>query len=173
MRFGFVVGFALASAGTAQSQGMPASAGADPAAYGREVQQGYARVRAATAPYRTLDSAVTAGYAASVAECLADETHGAMGFHHINRGYLDSKLEVERPEILLFEKRADGTYALNGVEYIVPYRAWPPDSTPPKIMGRELYKSDDLKLWYMHMWVWNRNSAGLFANWNPAVKCRT
>ena len=59
---------------------------AEPTAYSGEVQAGYARVRAATASYRVLDSAVAKGYPASVAQCLSDPTHGAMGYHHMNRG---------------------------------------------------------------------------------------
>jgi hypothetical protein len=144
----------------------------DPAAYGSAVKEGYDRVRAATAPFKTLAAAVAAGYASTVEACLADSTHGAMGYHHINRAYVDKTLEIERPEILLYERLADGSYALNGVEYIVPYRVWPADSVPPRIMGRELQRSDDLKLWYMHMWIWKRNTAGLFANWNPDAACR-
>jgi hypothetical protein len=144
----------------------------DPAAYGAAVKDGYDRVRAATASFKQLSAAVAAGYAPTVEACLADPEHGAMGYHHINRAYVDKTLEIERPEILLYERLADGSYALNGVEYIVPYRVWPPDSVPPRIMGRELARSDDLKLWYMHMWVWKRNAAGLFANWNPDAACR-
>jgi hypothetical protein len=146
---------------------------AEPSAYSREVQDGYARVRAATAAYQVLDSAVTKGYAASVPQCFADSTHGAMGYHHLNRGYVDNKVELDKPEILLYERKADGSYGLNGVEYIIPYRAWPKDSVPPKMMGRDMFKSEPLQLWYTHMWVWTPNSAGLFADWNPAVKCRS
>lgn len=171
MRFSLVV-FCVAGCAKAAHVGME-SAPADPAGYGREVQQAYAQVRAATARFRSLDSAVAVGYPVSVAACLADSTHGAMGYHHVNRSYVDNKLEVERPEILLYERLDDGTYALNAVEYIVPYRVWPADSTPPVIMGRQLAKSAELNLWFMHMWIWRRNSAGLFADWNPAVKCRT
>ena len=145
---------------------------AEPTAYSGEVQAGYARVRAATASYRVLDSAVAKGYPASVAQCLSDPTHGAMGFHHMNRSLLDNKIEVEKPEILLYERKGDGSYGLNGVEYIIPYRVWPKDSVPPKLMGRDMLKSDPLQLWYTHMWVWTPNSAGLFADWNPSVKCR-
>jgi hypothetical protein len=115
---------------------------------------------------------VAAGYPATVADCLADSEYGAMGYHHVNRAYVDKTLDVEHPEILLYERMADGSYALNGVEFIVPYRLWPADSVAPRIMGRELQKSDDLKLWYMHMWVWKSNPAGLFANWNPTAACR-
>lgn len=150
---------------------MSASA-AEPTAYSGEVQSGYTRVRAATASYRVLDSAVAKGYAASVPQCFADSTHGAMGYHHLNRGYVDNRVEVEKPEILLYERKADGSYGLNGVEYIIPYRVWPKDSVPPKLMGRDMLQSEPLQLWYTHMWVWTPNNAGLFADWNPAVKCR-
>ena len=135
------------------------------------VQDGFARARAATARFVSLDSAVAAGYARDVQQCFGDPHHGAMGFHHVNRAYVDAKAEVERPEILLYERLADGQYRLNGVEYIVPYRAWSRDSTPPSIMGLEMKRQDALKLWYLHMWAWTPNTAGLFADFNPAVKC--
>ena len=123
-------------------------------------------------PFRKLSAAVAAGYDSTVDMCLADPTHGAMGYHHVNHKYVDKRLEVDHPEILLYERRADGSYALNGVEYIVPYRLWPADSAPPRIMGRDLQRGDDLNLWYMHMWVWKSNPEGLFANWNPTAECR-
>lgn len=141
-------------------------------AYGPEVRQAYQKVRAATAPFHNIDSAVAQGYPATVAQCLSDQTHGGMGFHHVNRKYLSRELDVERPQILLYERSANGKYVLNGVEYIVPYRLWPRDTVPPKIMGRELVRSDPLNLWYMHMWVWKANPAGLFADWNPSVQCQ-
>jgi hypothetical protein len=136
-----------------------------------EVRDGVARVRAATARFHNLDSAVAAGYPREVARCLADLHHGAMGFHHLNRALLDAQIEVERPEILLYERHDDGSYTLNGVEYIVPYSRWPRDSVAPTVLGQSLLRSDDLRLWYLHMWAWKENSLGLFANWNPAVTC--
>jgi hypothetical protein len=39
-------------------------------------------------------------------------------------------------------------------------------------MGRELFREDERNYWYVHMWVWKVNPAGLFADWNPAVACR-
>lgn len=139
--------------------------------FGPEVVNGFAMARAATAPFVSLDSAVSAGYAREVQQCFADSHHGAMGFHHVNRGYVDAKVEVQRPEILLYERLPTGDYRLNGIEYIIPYRAWSRDSTPPRIMGLELKRQDALNLWYLHMWLWTENAAGLFADFNPAVKC--
>ena len=172
MRVSLFLVFATACARNAPHHEM-ATSSAGPNAYGAEVVQGYAQVRTATAAYRVLDSAVTKGYLASVPQCLADATHGAMGYHHVNRSYVDNKIELDKPEILLYERKADGSYVFNGVEYIIPYRVWPKDSVPPKLMGRDMLKSESLQLWYTHMWVWKPNSAGLFADWNPAVKCRT
>ncbi len=145
----------------------------EPVAYGREVQDAYRKVRAATALFHSTDAAGAAGYPTEVAQCLENAPHGGMGFHHVNRQYLTKTLEVERPQILLYERDADGKYVLNGVEYIVPYRLWPRDSVPPRIMGRNLVRSDQLQLWYMHMWVWKPNPSGLFADWNPTVQCRS
>jgi hypothetical protein len=135
------------------------------------VAGGLARLRAATRPFRNLDSAVAAGYVRNVPDCLVHEHHGAMGYHHINRALADAKVDVEHPEILLYERLPSGEYRLNGVEFIVPYRAWPRDSTPPVLMGRPLQHEDNLNLWYMHVWAWTDNPDGLFANFNPAVQC--
>ncbi|HET7039886.1 MAG TPA: hypothetical protein VFH97_08350, partial [Gemmatimonadales bacterium] len=138
----------------------------------QEVRDAIERVRTATERFKDLDSAIAAGYARDVPRCLASPD-GGMGFHHVKRELVDKTVELERPEILLFERLEDGRYVLNGVEYIIPYTRWPSDSTPPTLLGRELLPADNLRLWYLHMWVWRENKAGLFADWNPAVKCRT
>src|SRR6185295_4836531 len=137
--------------------------------YGPQVGEGFARVRAATASFVSLDSAVASGYLRDVAVCYNHPQHGAMGFHHINRAYVDNKVDVDHPEILLYERRDDGRYALNGVEFIVPYRLWSRDSVPPKLLGLGMKQQDELKLWYLHMWAWTDNAAGLFADYNPGV----
>jgi hypothetical protein len=141
--------------------------------YPAVVRDGLVQVRAATARFNNLDSAVAAGYPREVSRCLSDAHHGAMGFHHLNRALLDAKVEVERPEILLYERLDDGRDVLTGVEYIVPYSRWPRDSVAPTVLGQDLVRSDDLRLWYLHMWAWKANDLGLFADWNPAVRCPT
>jgi hypothetical protein len=131
------------------------------------------RLRRATRAFQSIDDAVAAGYAATVAKCIAHAQHGAMGFHHTNRALLDGKLEVARPEILIYERMADGGYVLNGVEYIVPYSVLPRDAEPPMILGQKLKRADGLELWYLHVWIWKDNTKGLFADWNPDVECRS
>jgi hypothetical protein len=138
-----------------------------------DVDRDIARVRAATDAFRSIDGAAAAGYAPVVRQCIAHPEHGAMGFHHTNRALLDDRIEVERPEILVYERTEAGEYVLNGVEYIVPYSARSRDAEPPAVMGQALKRSDELELWYLHVWVWKENRAGLFADWNPAVECRS
>src|SRR5687767_7630982 len=76
--------------------------------YDAQVTQSLTRLRDATRPFHTLDSAVASGYPREVRDCLVHEHHGAMGYHHANRGYADAKLELERPEILLYQRMPDG-----------------------------------------------------------------
>ncbi|MEK7400804.1 MAG: hypothetical protein AABZ80_00420 [Gemmatimonadota bacterium] len=146
-------------------------ANASTASFDALVVDGVIRLRAATRAYQSLDSAVAAGYPKTVAQCLVHEHHGAMGYHHVNRDHVDAKLEIEKPEILLYERLEDGAYHLNGVEYIVPFAAWSRDSTPPTLMGRKMMREDNLKIWYTHVWAWTDNKDGLFANFNPSVQC--
>ena len=148
------------------------AARADPAAYGPEVERDVKRVRAATEAFKNIDAAVAAGFPRVVSGCLANEAAGGMGHHHSNRERMDATVEVEKPEILLYSFHPDGSYVLNGVEYIVPFRAWPQDSVPPRVMGRDMIPSEPLRLWYLHAWIWTPNAQGLFSDWNPVVSCK-
>ena len=161
----------IATLAAALGTALLAACGGTTASGAPAVEQDVARIRAVTTPFHVLDSAVAAGYAREVRQCLSDAEHGAMGYHHVNRALVDDVVEVERPEILLYERMPTGDYRLNGVEYVVPYRVRPRDAEPPTVMGQSLRRSDPLELWYLHAWVWTGNPAGLFADWNPVVKC--
>jgi hypothetical protein len=129
------------------------------------------RLRTATRPYQSLDSAVAAGYPRTVADCLVHEHHGAMGYHHVNRAYLSPRLSIDKPQILLYERMPDGAYQLNGVEFIIPYRMYPRDSVAPVWMGQTMHHEDNLNIWYLHVWAWKNNPDGVFANFNSTVSC--
>ena len=136
-----------------------------------QVATDLARLRAATQPYHSLDSAVAVGYPREVKDCLVHEHHGAMGFHHVNRSYLDTKRDIARPQNLLYERMPDGKYRLNGVEFIIPYRLWPRDSVAPIMMTQQMHQEDNLRIWYLHVWAWQNNPDGVFANFNAGVSC--
>lgn len=155
------------SAGTSMAQTAP---GILPTGFGEPVDRDVAALRAATAHFRDPGEAVRAGYPA-VEACIAHPERGAMGLHYTHPGLTDATLEVERPEVLVYERLDDGTLRLNGVEYIVPIADWP-RSEPPRIMGQDLKRASALGIWYLHVWNWTANPSGLFADWNPDVKCR-
>ena len=136
-----------------------------------DVAEDLARLRAATAGFRDIAAAQAAGYPTSTPPCLANPPAGGMGHHYVNRAHVDDRLELERPEILLYAPDKSGKLKLVAVEYIIPYRILPPESEAPRIFGQALRQSDQLKLWYLHVWAWEENPAGLFADWNPAVTC--
>lgn len=133
------------------------------------VDRDVARVRDATVRFKQADAALAAGYERTD-HCIERQPAGGMGLHWSHPRLHDDKLEVEKPEILVYEKLADGTYKLNGVEYIVPISAWT-RTEPPTIMGQALKRAENLGIWYLHVWVWDENPSGLFADWNPRVKC--
>jgi hypothetical protein len=107
-----------------------------PSGFGEDVDRDVARIRASTQTFRSLDKAVAAGYSRNGGGCVDNPPEGAMGFHHQNAAPLDARLEVERPEMLVYERLRDGSYRLNGVEYIVPFSAWPQSKEPPMVMGQ-------------------------------------
>jgi hypothetical protein len=138
---------------------------------GALVDDNIARIRDATIRFQSLDSAVEAGYSREGGRCIEHQPHGAMGYHHVNRTLLDDRIEIEKPEMLVYEKMPDSTYRLNGVEYIVPFSVWEETREPPTVMGQALKPSEQLGIWYRHVWVWRDNPSGMFEDWNPLVKC--
>jgi hypothetical protein len=159
--------FAL-SAG-AQMPPADTAAGIIPTGFGDAVDRDVARARAATARFKTVDAAIAAGYPKQT-DCVDNPPQGAMGFHYQNNNLLDTTLDVEKPEVLVYEKMPDGTFKLNGVEYLVPISAWKKDEAPA-IMGQKLKRAERLGIWYLHVWIWEPSPSGVFADWNPRVKC--
>jgi hypothetical protein len=149
----------------------PFSQGPLGTSYGTRADADLARLRAVTQPFQSLDAAVAAGYPRIVVDCFVDAHHGAMGYHHVNRASVDGTADVDHPEILLYEKMPDGSYRLNGVEFIVPYRFWPRDSVPPEVIGQRMKHEDNLNYWYLHVWAWRPNANGMFADFHPDVQC--
>ena len=128
-------------------------------------------LRAATNKYHDLKAAEAAGYPSKMPMCIADATMGGMGHHFVDRTLFDDKLEIERPEMLIYAPVGDGKVELVAVEYVVPFRVLPASEKPPRLFGQAFKPYDEYKYWALHVWAWRRNSAGLFADWNPAVKC--
>jgi len=142
-----------------------------PSGLGDAVDRDVARARAATARFKSSGDVEAAGYK-RVTDCVEHQPAGAMGYHFQNNTLLDTTLDVEQPEVLVYERKADGAFTLNGVEYLAPIAAWTA-TEPPRIMGQALKRADSLGIWYLHVWTWEPSPSGLFADWNPRVKCGT
>ena len=140
-----------------------------PSGLGDAVDRDVAKVRDATAGFKTTEAAEAAGYKRD-GDCIEYQPAGAMGYHFKNSALLDTTLDVDHPEVLVYEKKPDGAFKLNGVEFLVPISAWTA-AEPPRIMGQALKKADRLGIWYLHVWTWEPSPSGLFADWNPNVKC--
>lgn len=134
-----------------------------------ELNQQLAELRAATARFHRLDVAVAAGYG-QITPCVAHPTLGAQGFHYGKGALIDGTASLLEPELLTYEPRPNGL-RLVGVEYIIPFAFLPSDATPPTLLGQTFHANTDLGLWALHVWVWQQNPSGMFADWNPKVSC--
>jgi len=140
-----------------------------PTGLGKTIDRDVAKIREATAKFQTSQAAEAAGYKLATG-CVEHQPAGAMGYHFNNQALFDATLDVEHPEVLVYEKRPDGSFQLNGVEFYVPASTWTSDK-PPRIMGQDLQTAPGLGFWFLHVWVWKHSPSGLFAVWNPDVKC--
>lgn len=140
--------------------------------FGAAVRADVERLRVATNPYHDVKVAQTAGYPTALPACVADSTMGGMGRHYLDRASYDEKLDVAHPEMLIYAPSGTGKPdQLAGVEYVIPFRLLPSTEKPPRLFGQELKRHEEFKYWYLHVWAWKKNSAGLFADWDPSIRC--
>ena len=133
-----------------------------------------------------LSAAIAAGYGpnafadAAGLTCIAKPGVGAMGVHFVNGGLLNVYLSARTPQALIYEPMPDGNMRLVGAEYIVFKSAWDGafPGTTPRLFGQDFHLVPEgnrygLPAFYaLHVWMWQPNRSGMFADWNPAVRCR-
>ena len=158
----------LGSVSTA-SEAKGASADAKTTAENKDL----ATLHAATARFHRFEVAQDAKYTFLFMNmCMVDESpnkEGGMGYHYVNTELLDGKVEVDKPEALLYEPESNGQLRLVAVEYVIPKDAWHAD-TLPRLFGQQL-KLNAFDLYALHVWAWENNPSGLYASWNPRVNC--
>ncbi|HEX6869879.1 MAG TPA: hypothetical protein VF163_02170 [Micromonosporaceae bacterium] len=137
-----------------------------------------AQARAASAKYHDVNVAIADGYVPS-AECAALPGVGGMGYHYINYGrIMDGVFDVTKPEILLYAPAQDGL-RLAGVEFFAvdQDQNLGTDTDRPSLFGVPFDgpmpgHEPGMPIHYdLHVWVWQHNPAGIFAVWNPALRC--
>jgi len=127
------------------------------------------KVRAANSRFLDVKAATAEGYAPI--PCASGITGGAMGIHYVNGQYLkDDKIDIARPEAVMYEPMADGTLKLVAVEYIT--------SKGPASLDGQLFNFNSApnryglgEFYELHVWAWKGNPTGTFADMNPKVSC--
>jgi hypothetical protein len=124
------------------------------------------------ARYHDQDKALEDGYE-FVGPCVSDPVLGGMGDHYslnadddFGRG--DGTYALERPQYLVYAPQEHGPRRLAALDYTVPYEKWQ-GQEPPQFFGIPFTRNDGFGVWMFHIWLFQHNPAGTFANFNPAV----
>jgi hypothetical protein len=154
--------------------GMPFAAIAAAAPQSHNFSPLIAKVRSATARYRDVNAAIHDGWVAAT-PCVSGPNEGAMGVHFVLPDRLsDGVLKADEPEALIYEPMTNGYLRLVGVEFIA-LASTVEDA--PKLEGHLLNYIGEpnrfgLPAFYeMHVWAWEDNPKGSFADWNTSVSC--
>ena len=134
-----------------------------------EMLKAIAQVRNATAAFHDTVTSQAAGYNVQFpAGCAELAGTGGQGFHWINNNLVDDKVELLRPELIMYEPKPGGGRQLVGVDYVVPLSL---SAEPPTLLGVPFSPLPELGVWALHIWAWRPNPDGMFAMWNPTVSC--
>src|SRR5580700_9268183 len=138
------------------------------------------KVRSATARFTDLNVAIAEGFVPAT-PCVSGPDTGAMGVHFVLPARITGGvLNAEQPEALIYEPMSNGSMRLVGVEFIVLSSVWAannPGGGVPALDGNLLnYISAPnrygLPAFYeMHVWAWENNPKGSYADWNTQVTC--
>lgn len=168
------------------------------AAHPFPVDPALASVRRATAQFHDISAAYAAGYTTQFEPCVENPGVGAMGVHARNESLMANQLlDPLQPELLLYVPKPDGGHRLTGVEYfqvvllhnpetnqVAPWTSpnpWPSNYevvTPtPQLFGQTFngpmpgHSPTMPWHWDLHVWVWELNPSGMYAQWNPSLRC--
>jgi hypothetical protein len=138
------------------------------------------KVRAATSRFVDVNVAIHEGWVPGT-PCVSGPNSGAMGVHYLFLSRLfDGILNANEPESLIYEPLPNGALRLVGVEFIVLAADWAskhPDGSTPAVDGHLTNFVDapnryGLPAFYeLHVWAWEHNPNGSFADWNTQVSC--
>jgi hypothetical protein len=147
-------------------------------------------------PFKNVSYALSQGYVRGSA-CETHPTLGGMGHHYVNPRLLGltapvngrvngtgTYTGVEPPAILLYAPDGQGGLELVGIELLVFAAAWDAaNNHPPMYRGRAYnYMVDNpntshdeahnfMPHYDLHIWLFEHNPSGLYAQWNPSVSC--
>jgi len=128
----------------------------------KELQQ----ARDATAQYLDINNAIADGYV-DINVVMPN-----MGYHFQKPKLVDSVFNIRKPELLVYNKKKDGSFQLVAVEYAVPLDQ--SVNAPKGFTGRQDVWDHNtvFGLWTLHAWIWKDNPDGIFNPTNPDVHVR-
>lgn len=130
--------------------------------------------KAASARFHSLQQASRAGYVRE-SPCIPGE-----GIHYGKMSLLaDTVLDPRRPELLLYELKPNGKLRLVGVEYFIADADQNLTTTDdrPSLFGQPFvgpmagHFPGQPAHYELHVWLWEPNPNGMFAQVNPNVNC--
>jgi hypothetical protein len=138
------------------------------------------KVRVATERFKDINVAIAEGFVQGT-PCVSGPDTGAMGVHFVLPSRIaGGVLQADQPEALIYEPLPGGALRLVGVEFIVLASVWQtqhPTGGTPALDGDLLNyvaapNRYGLPAFYeLHVWAWEQNPKGSFADWNTAVSC--
>jgi len=138
------------------------------------------KVRQATRRYRDVNVAIAEQWVQGT-PCVSGPNEGAMGVHFVLPARIgDGEVRADEPEALIYEPTAGGELRLVGVEFIVLAADWAarhPNGSTPSVDGHLMHyvgapNRYGLPAFYeIHVWAWEDNPKGSFADWNTRVSC--
>ncbi|HEX3846755.1 MAG TPA: hypothetical protein VHV81_05190 [Steroidobacteraceae bacterium] len=138
------------------------------------------KVRGATQRYLNINTAFAEGWVTAT-PCVSGPDTGAMGVHLVLQSRIASgETKSTEPQALIYEPKFDGSMRLVGVEFIVLASIWSannPAGSVPAVDGNLMNfvpapNRYGLPAFYeLHVWAWERNPKGSFADWNTQVSC--
>lgn len=141
----------------------------DAAASGINIGRAVDMLRIATARYQNLNVALADGFVL-LHPCEVRPGEGAVGAVYVNLARLDGRVDLDRPEALIYEESANAPAVLVGAEFAIPYVAWP-KSEPPVFLGQTFQAEDEFGVFALHAWIWRANPNGMFAEAHPGISC--
>jgi hypothetical protein len=137
-----------------------------------DLRQELAALHPLFARYHDLDKAIADGYG-FVGPCVSDPALGGMGDHYspnadVDFGRGDGSYALDKPQYLVYAPQKNGGRRLAALDYTVPYEKWH-SADPPAFFGLPFTRNDGFGVWMFHIWLFEHNPAGMFANFNPQV----
>jgi hypothetical protein len=141
-------------------------------------EEGISYIRRISAQYHSLAQAAKDGFDATD-ECVAEPGLGGMGFHYVNSERIDTSLEVNQPEAVLYAFDKSGQRRLVAVEYLVVDADQDLNTTSdrPSLFGHPFDGPmpghfPGMPIHYdLHVWAWFDNPNGAYSAWNPEISC--